>query len=59
MMSDEHQAIRRHIRAPNSELAIIVIRSRTNQLEHLLPLVPAVFAALQSVEAGRIIVVPL
>ena len=40
------------------KLSIILIRSRTNQLEDLLPLAPTVMKALESIESGGIVVVP-
>jgi hypothetical protein len=33
-------------------LAFIVLRARANKLEHLLPLVPALIATLQKIDAG-------
>jgi predicted nuclease of predicted toxin-antitoxin system len=35
------------------KISIILIRSRTNQTEDLLPLVPAILAALQSIKPGH------
>ncbi len=40
------------------KLFIILIRSRTNQLEDLLPLAPIILKALESIEPGEIVVVP-
>lgn len=40
------------------KLAVILIRSRTNQMEDLLPLVGAVEEALQSIKPGHVISVP-
>jgi hypothetical protein len=40
------------------KVAIIVIRSRTNQVEDLLPLTDAVIAALQSIKPGEIVRIP-
>lgn len=40
------------------KLSIVVVRSRTNQLEHLRPLVPAILQALESIQPGQTIVVP-
>jgi len=40
------------------KLSIVLIRSRTNQLEALLPLAPAITNALESIEPGQTVVVP-
>ncbi len=39
-------------------LSIIVIRSRTNQIEDLLPLAPAILGALESIQPGQCIAIP-
>ena len=40
-------------------LAIILIRSRTNQLEDLLPLAPAIIGVLERIHPGQIVVIPI
>ena len=40
------------------KLAIILVRSRTNQLEHLLPLVRAILQALETIQPGQVVVIP-
>lgn len=40
-------------------LAIILIRAKTNQLEDLLPLAPAIINVLESIEPSQIVVVPV
>ena len=40
------------------KLSIILIRSRTNQLEDLLPLVEAILKALESIASGQIVPIP-
>ena len=39
------------------KLALIVIRSQTNQIEHLAPLTAAILKAVESVEAGQTVTV--
>jgi predicted nuclease of predicted toxin-antitoxin system len=39
-------------------LSIIVVRSQTNQLEDLLPLVKAILEALESIDPGQTMVIP-
>jgi hypothetical protein len=39
-------------------LAIVVVRSRKNQMEDLLPTVTAIIAALEAVQPGEIVTVP-
>ena len=51
------QALSRQQRIP-SRLAVILIRSRTNQIEDLLALVDAISQALKAVRPGRMISVP-
>ena len=43
----------------NRKLSVILIRSRTNQMEDLSPLAPAIMKALESIESGQTVVVPL
>ena len=38
---------------PKFEIAVIVLRGRTNRLQDLLPLVPEVLAALRQIKLGR------
>jgi len=40
-------------------LSIILIRSRTNQLEDLLPLVDAISRALETIETGQTVIISL
>jgi predicted nuclease of predicted toxin-antitoxin system len=40
------------------KLSIILIRSRTNQIEDLLPLVDAILQALQTIQPGQIVAIP-
>lgn len=40
------------------KLSIILIRSRTNQLEDLLPLARAILDALESIQPGQIVAAP-
>ena len=39
-------------------LSIILIRSRTNQMEDLVPLAPAIMKALESIQHGQSVVIP-
>ena len=41
------------------KLSVIAIRTRTNQLEDLLPLVPAILAALETIAPGQILPIAL
>src|SRR5215471_6267458 len=52
------QALSRQQRIPG-KLAVILIRSRTNQIEDLMPLVDSISQALKTVKPGRTISVPL
>ena len=48
-----------HQQAPaGRKLAIMLLRSRTNQLEDLLPLVGAVLDALETIQPGQTIAIP-
>jgi hypothetical protein len=40
------------------KLSIISIRSRTNQLEDLLPLVGAILKAMETISAGQVVPIP-
>ena len=40
-------------------LSIILVRSRTNQIEDLLPFVDAITAALETIQPGQTVAVPL
>jgi len=42
----------------NQVLSIILIRSRTNQMEDLLPLAPSILKVLESIQPGQAVVVP-
>ncbi len=39
----------------NREIALLVVRARSNELEDLLPHLPACLAALKSIEPGQIV----
>jgi predicted nuclease of predicted toxin-antitoxin system len=41
------------------KLSIILVRSRTNQIEDLLPLVDAVLQALETIQPGQMVTIPL
>ncbi len=43
---------------PGGNLSVIVIRSRTNQMEDLLPLVPAILQALAALQPGEVREIP-
>ncbi|MBI3281570.1 MAG: hypothetical protein HYZ57_17215 [Acidobacteria bacterium] len=47
------QGIPQQQRGGSRRLALILIRARTNQMEDLLPLVDAIFEALQSIKPGQ------
>jgi hypothetical protein len=48
-----------HQRHPASRrLSIILMRSRTNQIEDLLPLVDAILRALETIQPGQTIAIP-
>ena len=53
------QGISRQRHFAGGKLSIIVLRSRTNQIEDLLPLAPAIMRTLDSIHSGQTIVVPL
>ena len=52
------QGIPHQQRSADRELSIILVASRTNQLEDLLPLVDAILRALETIQPGQIAVVP-
>ncbi len=52
------QGIPRQQRVTGRGLSIILIRSRTNQIEDLLPLVNAILEALETVQPGQILTIP-
>ena len=52
------QGMPRQQSAHESNLSVVLIRSRTNQLEDLLPLAPAILRALESIQPGQIVSVP-
>jgi predicted nuclease of predicted toxin-antitoxin system len=52
------QGIPRQQPPGNPMPSIILIRSRTNQMEDLLPLAPAILQALESIRPGETVVVP-
>jgi predicted nuclease of predicted toxin-antitoxin system len=52
------QGIPRQLALRERKIAIVVIRSRTNQVEDLMPLVPEIVLALSSIQAGGTTVVP-
>ena len=44
--------------SPGRKLSIILVRSRTNQLEDLLPLVDAISQALETIQPSQTIAIP-
>ena len=52
------QGIPRQQTMVGRKLSIILIRSRTNQLEDLLPLAPAIIKVLEFIQPGQSIVIP-
>ena len=52
------QGLPRQQLSGNRKLSIILVRSRTNQLEDLLPLAPAITSALKAIQRGQVVVVP-
>ena len=53
------QGIPRQQTMVDRKLSIILIRSRTNQMEDLLPLAPKIIKALESIQPGQSVLVPL
>ncbi|MFN0169528.1 MAG: hypothetical protein ACKV22_24160 [Bryobacteraceae bacterium] len=53
------QVIPRQPSLGESMLSIILIRSRTNQMEDLVPLAPAILGVLDSIQPGQTVVVSL
>jgi hypothetical protein len=49
------QGIPRQPSPSDRKLSIILIRSRTNQIEDLLPLVDAILLALESIQPGQVV----
>ncbi len=45
--------------AASRKLAVIVVRSRTNQMEDLLPLVAVIEHALETIQPGQTVAIPL
>jgi len=52
------QGIPRQQSPGERKLSIILIRSRTNQIEDLLPFAPAILQGLESIEPGQIVAIP-
>ncbi len=52
------QGIPRQPHPAGRKLSIILIRSRTNQMEDLLPLADAILQALEAIQAGETIAIP-
>jgi molecular chaperone GrpE (heat shock protein) len=52
------QGIPHQQRLANRKLSISVVRSRTNQIEDLLPLVDAILRALETIQPGETAAVP-
>jgi predicted nuclease of predicted toxin-antitoxin system len=52
------QGIPRQQTMMGRKLAIILIRSRTNQMEDLLPLAPAITEVLESIQPGQSVLIP-
>lgn len=53
------QGMPRQRHSTGSKLSIVAICSRTNQMEDLLPLAPAILSALESIQLGQTLVVSL
>jgi predicted nuclease of predicted toxin-antitoxin system len=53
------QGIPRQRPSAGRRLSIILFRSRTNQIEDLLPLVDAIIVALETIQPGQTVAVPL
>jgi hypothetical protein len=45
-------------RSASRKLSIVVVRSRTNQIEDLLPFVDAILKALTTIKPGQIVLIP-
>jgi predicted nuclease of predicted toxin-antitoxin system len=52
------QGISQQQRSASRKLSIIVVRSRTNQIEDLLPFVDAILKALTTIKPGQIVPIP-
>ena len=52
------QGIRYQQHTPALAIGIVVIRSRTNQLEDLLPLVESILKTLETIRPGDVVTVP-
>jgi len=52
------QGILHQLPAASRKLSIILIRSRTNQIEDLLPFVDAILNALETITPGQIVPIP-
>jgi predicted nuclease of predicted toxin-antitoxin system len=52
------QGIPRQQPPGDRKLSIILIRSRTNQIEDLLPFAPTILQALESIEHGQTVAIP-
>ena len=52
------QGNRHQLPAVGGKLSIVLVRSRTNQIEDLLPFVDAVLRALETVTPGQIVSIP-
>jgi len=57
LLTVDHGIPRQQTMAGRS-LAVILIRSRTNQMEDLLPLAPSIINVLESIQPGQIVVIP-
>ena len=53
------QGIPRQQTMVGRKLSIILIRSRTNQMEDLLPLAPQIIKALQFIQPGQSVLIPI
>jgi predicted nuclease of predicted toxin-antitoxin system len=53
------QGIPHQQRSEGRRISIIIIRSRTNQLEDLIPLADAISRALETIEPGQMKTIPL
>lgn len=52
------QGIPHQQRSADRKLSIVLVRSRTNQIEDLLPLVDAIIQALETIQPGQTVALP-
>ena len=53
-----YQGIPQQAHLAGRKLSLLLIRSRTNQLQDLLPLVNAILQALETIQPGQTIAIP-